>query len=113
MKRKNSVLKGALMGLGAGMLAGAIVGLASGDDPVMSYPADDPYGIGSMFIALNNAFAMTAGQKAVLGAMTLGTTGAIIGTVIGAVAHKKFIIGGRKERFHDLQNEVMLKLVKK
>jgi len=115
IKRKNSVLKGALIGFGIGAAAGIVIGLASGDDPKMAYPDpnDDPLGIGTMATALNNAFAMTAGQKAVAGGLGLGATGAIVGTIIGAVAKKKFIIGGKKEKFHDLQGEIMMKLVKK
>jgi hypothetical protein len=115
IKRKNSALKGALIGFGIGAAAGIIIGLASGNDPVMSYPdpSEDPFGLGSFGVAMNNAFAMTAGQKAVAGGIALGGTGAIVGTIIGAVARKKFIIGGRKEKFHDLQGELMMKLVKK
>lgn len=115
LKRKNSVLKGALIGFGVGAVAGVLVGFASGNDPVMAYPnpGDDPFGIGSMGVALHNSFAMTAGQKAVAGGLGLGVTGAIVGTIIGAVAKKKFVIGGKKEKFHDLQADVMMKLVKK
>ena len=115
LKRKNSVLKGALIGLGIGAAAGVIIGLASGNDPVMAYPSanDDPFGLGTMAVALNNSFAMTAGEKAVAGGLALGATGALVGTIIGAVAKKKFVIGGKKEKFHDLQADVMMKLVKK
>jgi hypothetical protein len=115
LKRKNSVLKGALIGFGAGAITGIIIGLASGDDPVMEYPdpSTDPFLIGSFVTALNNSFAMTAGEKAVGGGLALGASGAIIGTIIGAVAKKKFIIGGKKEKFHDLQAELMQRLIVK
>ena len=116
MKRKHSALRGALIGFGVGAAAGIIIGLASGDDPVMTYnpgPYGDPLGLEAIGVAMNNAFAMTAGQKAVAGGIGLGVTGAIVGTIIGAVAKKKFIIGGKKEKFHDLQGELMTKLVKK
>lgn len=115
LKRKHSVGRGALIGFGIGAAAGIIIGLASGDDPVMTYPNpnEDPLGLGTMMVAMNNAFAMTAGEKAIAGGLGLGATGAIVGTIIGAVAKKKFIIGGKKERFHDLQGEIMTKLVKK
>jgi len=81
----------------------------------MTYPNpnEDPLGLGTMMVAVNNAFAMTAGEKAIAGGLALGATGAIVGTIIGAVAKKKFIIGGKKEKFHDLQGEIMTKLVKK
>ena len=115
MKRKHSALRGALIGFGVGAAAGIIIGLASGNDPVMTYPNpnEDPLGLGTMVVAMNNAFAMTAGQKAIAGGLGLGATGAIVGTIIGSVAKKKFIIGGKKEKFHDLQGELMMKLVNK
>ncbi len=115
IKRKHSVLKGALIGFGIGAAAGIIIGFASGNDPVLSYPSydEDPLGLASLGVALNNAFAMTAGQKALAGGIALGGTGAIVGTIIGALAKKKFIIGGKKEKFHDLQGELMMKLIKK
>jgi len=115
LRRKNSALRGALIGFGIGAVAGIVIGLASGDDPVMEYPdpATDPLGLGTFGTALNNAFAMTAEEKAIGGGIGLGATGAIIGTIIGAVAKKKFIIGGKKEKFRDLQSEIMMKLVKK
>jgi len=115
LKRKHSVRRGALIGFGIGAAAGIIIGLVSGNDPVMSYPNpnEDPLGFGTMAVAMNNAFAMTAGQKAVACGLGLGATGALVGTIIGAVAKKKFIIGGKKEKFHDLQGEIMMKLVNK
>ena len=115
LKRKNSVLKGTLIGFGIGAVTGIIIGLASGNDPIMPYPDpyEDPLFVGTMVAGINNAFAMTAGQKAVAGGLALGTTGAIVGAIVGAVAKKKFIIGNKKERFHDLQGELMMKLVKK
>jgi len=115
LKRKHSVRRGALIGFGIGAAAGIIIGLASGDDPVLAYPDpnEDPLGLGTMMVAMNNSFAMTAGQKAVAAGLGLGTTGAIVGTIIGAVAKKKFIIGGKKQKFHDLQGDIMMKLVNK
>ncbi len=116
VKRKHSALRGALIGFGVGAAAGIIIGLASGNDPIMTYnpgPYGDPLGLEAIGVAMNNAFAMTAGQKAVAGGIGLGATGAIVGTIIGAVAKKKFIIGGRKEKFHDLQGQLMTKLVNK
>src|SRR5688572_25397914 len=111
LQRKNSVLRGALIGFGIGAVAGIVSGLASGNDPVYTEPVYDPFS--AIAVSLNNAFAMTAGEKAVWGGIGLGATGAIIGAVIGAVAKKKFNIGGKKEKFRDLQSEIMMKLVKK
>ena len=111
VKRKNSVLKGALIGFGAGAVTGIIAGFASGDDPVYNEPVYDPFT--GILVALNNSLAMTAGEKAVGAGLGLGITGAIVGTVIGALAKKKFTINGKKEKFRDLQAEIMMKLVKK
>ncbi len=115
LRRKNSILKGALIGFGTGALTGIIMGLASGDDSVDEYPdaSTDPWGIGTFGTALNNAFALTAEEKALVGGIGMGASGAIIGTIIGAVAKKKFIIGGKKEKFRDLRAELMMKLVQK
>ena len=109
MKRKNSGLRGALIGLGVGAVTGVIIGLASGDDPLME---PSPYDFG-ITAAINNAFAMTAGEKAVMNGIGLGATGAIVGAIIGAVAHKKFIIGGKKHKYVDMQSRLMMKLVQK
>ena len=113
LKKKNSVIKGALIGLGIGVLTGAVIGFASGDDPVESYYSSDqdPFGIGNFFVSINNAFAMTAGEKALGGAVLLGGTGAIVGVIIGAIAKKKFIIGGKKEVYRDLQGDLMKRLI--
>jgi hypothetical protein len=113
LRKKNSVLKGALIGLSIGVATGVVIGLASGNDPVQPYYSSnqDPYGIGNLFVGLNNAFAMTAGEKALYGAIGLGGTGAIMGAIIGAVAKKKFIIGGKKEVYHDLQGDLMRRLI--
>ena len=109
MKRKNSGLRGALIGFGVGALTGVIIGLASGDDPLME---PSPYDFG-ITAAINNAFAMTAQEKAVMNGIGLGATGAIVGAIIGAVAHKKFIIGGKKHKYVDMQSRLMMKLVQK
>ncbi len=115
IKRKKSVLKGALLGFGIGAVTGVIIGFASGDDPIAPYPdpADDFLGLGSLSAGIQNAFAMTAGEKAVAGGAGLGVTGAIVGTVVGALVKKKFIINGKKEKFRDLQAELMTRLYTK
>jgi hypothetical protein len=110
LRRKGSVGRGALIGFCAGALTGVIIGLASGDDKIQGPSDNDPWGIGA---AVSNAFAMTAGEKAVAGGILLGSTGAVVGMLIGAIAKKKFIIGGRKQKFRDLQAELMTRLVQR
>ena len=112
-RRKNSGLRGALIGLGVGALTGVIIGFASGDDPIEEYPQYDPLGLNTIAISISNSFAMTAGEKAVAGGIALGAGGALVGAIIGAVAHKKFTIGGKKEKFHDLQAKLMQRIVVK
>jgi hypothetical protein len=111
LQRKNSALRGALIGFGIGAITGIVVGFASGNDPVYDEAVYDPFS--AIAVGINNAFAMTAGEKAAFGGLGLGLTGAVMGTILGTVAKKKFIIGGRKEKFRDLQSEIMMKLVKK
>lgn len=103
LKRKNGGLRGALIGLGIGVITGAIIGYGSNDDQVVSYTNTfDNY-----FSELQNAFAITAGQKAAVGALLVGTTGALTGAIIGGLLKKKFIIGGKKDVFRDHHHKLM------
>ena len=111
IKRKNSVGRGALIGFAVGAATGILVGLASGNDPVYNEPVYDPFT--AVAVGFHNMFAMTAGEKALAGGIGLGLSGAIIGGITGALVKKKFIIGGKKETFRDLQSEIMNKLVRK
>lgn len=61
-------LKGLGLGAGAGALAGAVLGLASGDDPDSCW-----------------LICYTAGEKAAMGGIVLGVTGAVIGLVAGSL----------------------------
>lgn len=70
--RGSGALKGLAIGGGAGIIAGAVVGYASGDDEC------DP---GSWCI-----MTMTAGQKAGVGAVVLGSVGGAVGAAFGAVS---------------------------
>ena len=53
---------------------------------------------------------MTAGEKA----LTYGGMGAAVGTgvgaLIGALAKKRFVIGGRKEKFDEMKANVLNKV---
>lgn len=92
MKRKGSAGRGALYGALAGAGAGALGGAASGND--------DP----------NTWFAMTAGEKAAVLGVFFAVTGALVGLLIGAVSHKKFQIGGSREKFQQMETTVLEKL---
>jgi hypothetical protein len=108
LKKKHAGLKGTLIGLGAGIVVGAVIGFASGDDKIAPYTG---VALNDLFIGMGNAFAMTAGEKALGAGLGLGFTGAIVGCIIGNVVKKKFTIGGRKEIYHDLQYELMQRLI--
>src|SRR5204863_9953675 len=103
----NSGVKGELIELGNDVVSGVIMGYAYGDDSVAPYKGT----FADVFIALGNSFAMTAEEKAVADGIALGLTGAITGFVIGKLAKKKFIIGGKKEVYRDLQGDLMKRLI--
>lgn len=107
LQKKNSAMKGLLIGLGSGIVTGAVLGFASGDDYVAPYTNS----FGDIFIAIGNAFAMTAGEKALFGAIGLGTLGAITGVVIGTITKRKFIINGNKKRIRELDGELRKRLL--
>jgi len=107
IRRKNSVGKGALIGFGIGAVTGIISGLASRDDAVSNDVPDD---FSSVFSPSLNT---TSVGKAATRGFGFGIGGAIIGGISGALMRKKFVIGGRKETFRDLQSEIMNKLVRK
>ena len=108
LQKKNAGLKGTLIGLGTGAIIGALTGFISGDDPIQECGPNDFFCIGA---AINNALAMTAGEKAFVGAIGLGLTGALTGFILGKVAKKKFIIGGKKDTYRDIQGELMKRLI--
>ena len=108
LQKKNAGLKGTLIGLGTGAIIGALTGFISGDDPIQECGPNDFFCIGA---AINNALAMSAGEKAFAGAIGLGLTGALTGFILGKVAKKKFIIGGKKDTYRDIQGELMKRLI--
>jgi hypothetical protein len=111
LKRKGAVGRGILIGAISGLAAGAIAGLVSGDDPACqrSYTVSDPYtGIFTgITYSMCTAFSISAGEKAVIGGTMGMISGGLIGGIIGAVARKKFIITGSKEKFNAMQLSVL------
>jgi hypothetical protein len=89
LKRHNSIGRGMLFGGLIGFGTGSLIGFASGDD------------------SKDQLFAMTAGAKAIGLGMLMGTTGALVGLILGAVAHKKFIIGGNREKFQEMKTDLL------
>jgi len=93
-QKKNAEAKSMLIGLGIGVVSGTIIGFASGDDPP-------------------GIFSFTAGAKATIGAMVLGGLGSFTGFIISKVAWKKYLIGGKKETFKNMQGEMIKRLIVK
>ena len=56
---------------------------------------------------------MTAGEKALAGAILGGLTGTLTGFLIGKLTKKKFTIGGKKDTYRDLQGDLMKRLIVK
>ena len=109
LQKKGAAGRGALLGLLAGAATGAIIGFAEGDDPVTPYTGT----FADVFIAIGNAFTMTAEEKALSYGIMIGTTGALTGYLIGKLTKKKFIIGGNKQVYRDLSGELTKRLILK
>ena len=114
IKRKAAVGRGAWKGALIGFAAGVITGFVSGDDPVAPVynNPNDPFGnaIGNGLSILSNSFRMTAGEKAAAGGIAGAGTGALIGAIVGSLAKKKFIIGGNRQKFHSMSENILEKL---
>jgi len=72
IRRKNNIGKGILIGAMAGMAAGGLIGLISGDDP--------PCPQGSFV-----CFRFTAGEKALIAGIPLAACGVGVGAAIGSI----------------------------
>ena len=108
LQRKNAGAKGALYGFLAGAAIGVIVGFAEGDDKVLKQ-TNDPFN--NIFVEINNAFALTASEKALYYGLGIGGIGALSGFIIGKIVKKKFIIGGKKENLKNYQSEIRQRLM--
>ena len=75
-----------LIGAVAGIIAGAIIGYASGDD--------------------SGWFALTAGDKAIFGGLIGGGTGTLIGASIGKESEKKFLINGDWKSLEEMKESL-------
>lgn len=104
IKRKGNAARGVLYGTVGGFLVGVVIGLASGDDPMVP-PEED-------FFGFSNMFRLTAGQKALGGGILLAGAGAAVGGVTGALIKKKFIINGRRENFEEMRMQTIENIYK-
>jgi hypothetical protein len=106
LQRKGSVGRGILHGSLIGLATGFIFGLVQGDDPIVT-PAQGTGDWGVLGAGLQNAFRMTAFEKGLAGGIAGSVMGAITGGIVGAVAHKRFIIHGKKEKFTSMRLSVL------
>ena len=101
LKRKHGALRGMWKGAIIGVLIGVAAGFIEGDDPVQEYDPWDPY----YYLGVS----MTATDKAVAYGVLGGALGTGIGALIGGLAKKKFVIGGKKEKFDEMKANVLTK----
>lgn len=90
-RRRGATGRTILAGAGIGILTGAVIGLASGDDPPGTW------------------FRFSAGEKAVALGVFLGITGTVVGTIAGLLSNKRFAILGEQNRFQDFKRFVFSK----
>ncbi|HKP31951.1 MAG TPA: hypothetical protein VJT83_04470 [Chitinophagaceae bacterium] len=97
ISRKGAVGRGILIGSITGALVGTIVGAITYKKP----PPCDPQNIFCINLDFGAGFdALAGGAVGMLG-------GGVIGAVLGSVARKTFIIGGRREDFKKFQINVL------
>jgi hypothetical protein len=89
LRRKGVMGKSILIGTAVGMITGVIVALSEGDDPL------DEFYLG-----------MNTGEKVAAYGLGLGGAGAVVGTIVGVAASKKFIIKGKKENYRVHYNDI-------
>ncbi len=102
--RKSSVGRGILYGSMIGLFTGFAAGLISGNSPDKTVTEYDwfsghpyPYTIPGT----------TAVEKGVVYGVVGGLGGALIGGIVGALAHKTFIIGGKKKNYDEMKETVL------
>jgi len=104
IRRKGKVGKGALIGGLTGLGTGALIGLASGDDPDRTV---DGWFFGDFTYTVHGT---SAGTKAAIWGVTLGAAGSVVGAILGT-KKEIFLIDGHTKRyqshFNKLQNYSM------
>ena len=96
--RAGSVWKGVGIGALTGAIAGGLIAAATYTAP------PPPTNWNQFFIQI-----VDNRQVAIAGGTVLGTfTGILVGALVGAVARKKFIIQGKKDRFRQMQKRARI-----
>ena len=104
VRRKSSVGRGLFYGSMIGIFTGIMTGLAMGSDPDHKVQIPDFFSSGYDTYTVKG---VTAGEKAAAGAILGGMGGAVIGGIVGALAHKTFIIGGKKKPFTEMRGSLI------
>jgi hypothetical protein len=108
LQRKAAVGRGILYGALIGFATGFIAGVAQGNDPDKHYTIQDFLGTGYSYSYTIKG--TTALEKAASGGVVGGIGGMLIGGIIGAFAHKTFVIGGTKKKFTEMRTEVLQRI---
>jgi hypothetical protein len=88
LQRKSSIGRGIWMGAVGGFVVGAIAAAVEGPDPETDW------------------FRLSLGDK-ILGYGAVGAaSGCIVGGIIGALAHKRFVIHGSREKFLEMRHKL-------
>ena len=91
IRRKGKIGSGAAIGAAIGVTTGVVIGLMSGDDPDKTIDAN-------WFFDTYTVEGTTAGEKAVVWAFILGTTGTVVGAVVSS-KKEVFMINGDSRKY--------------
>lgn len=104
IRRKGSTSRGMVTGAIIGVLGGAAIGFADGDDKNKTSNSNGGFFSGGCI------FCMTAGEKAAIGGVTLGAVGAGMGALIGGLKQKRFDIDRQKSKFDEMKQYMLSKI---
>jgi len=107
LHRKGSVGRGIWGGALIGFATGFIAGIVQGNDEDKTVQIPNIFGGGYDTYVVKGT---TASQKGMLLGATGILGGVIIGAIIGAASHNKFIIRGKKENYEKMRKKMMAKL---
>ena len=107
VKRKSSVGRGIFYGSMIGVVTGFLAGVVQGSDPDYTETLPELFGNGYYTYTVKG---MSALDKGAAGALTGGLFGAVVGGIVGAVAHKTFIIQGKKKNFTEMRSSLLTRV---
>jgi hypothetical protein len=117
IQRKGSVGRGAWKGALIGLGAGVITGFVLGNDPPVTPPSGSYELVQGLAVAVGYAlaeeFRTTAFQKAIFLGVAGAGTGCLIGVIVGGITHKKFLIGRNQQKYGSMRESIFKKLFRK